>query len=457
MHVIAPKILKPSIINFNVKKLTIGSAVYDDFDGVYFTYQSLRLNTQEIWDDLDFIIIDNNPTSKEGKATKQFCEATRGGIRYIPFTERRSTSIRNEIFNNAEGRFCMSIDPHVLFESGTIQKLISFFGERPQTNDLYHGPMLYDVIDGHDPCGKMDPVWRDNMFGIWATDKRGNNKDNEPFEIEMHGLGIFACRTEGWQGFNEKFIGFGGEEGYIHKKFQQAGNKVWCLPFLRWLHRFQRPQGVKYPLITEERVWNYLVGHQELGLPFDDIVEHFKKTQPRLNVQKLIDGLGTTPAPEPIARKTITPTGRSRKRTQRPVADKVILWESSTIDFDKPTPLRYIDFRVIDSYDGKGSLNHIAISPLMPEEASITLASSQRPTGPARALLEDSASFWLSSGELPHNVIIDLGKSVPVEKVTIYPRKGLEAGLPTEFQVLGSNNLIDWQELSHQNILSQDI
>ena len=89
--------------------------------GVYFTYQSLRLNNMDIWDDLDFVIIDNNPESAEGNATRQFCDGTRG-IRYIPYTDRRSTSVRNEIFTNSEAEFCMSIDPHVLFEPDTIKK-----------------------------------------------------------------------------------------------------------------------------------------------------------------------------------------------------------------------------------------------------------------------------------------------------------------------------------------------
>ena len=268
-----------------MKKLTIGSAVYDDFEGVYFTYQSLRLNTQDIWDDLEFIIIDNNPTSAEGNATRHFCEQTKQ-IRYIPYTEKRGTSIRNEIFKNSEAKFCLTIDPHVLFEASTIHTLIDFFNKNPKTNDLFHGPMLYDIIQNHDPVSKMKPVWRDNMLGTWEADKRGNNKHNKPFEIEMHGMGVYACRTKAWLWFNKEFVGFGGEEGYIHKKFQKAGYKIWCLPFLRWIHRFQRPLGTKYPLVIEERVWNYLVGYDELGLPLDDVVEHFEKTHPPFGYTK---------------------------------------------------------------------------------------------------------------------------------------------------------------------------
>ena len=271
-----------------MKKLTIGSAVYDDFEGVYFTYQSLRLNTQDIWGDLDFVIIDNNPESEEGKATKSFCSASHQ-IRYIPYTKKLSTAIRNEIFSNSQSEFCMSIDPHVLFEGPTIHKLISFFNENPDSNDLYHGPMLYDCIKGHDPCAKMKPVWRDNMFGIWDYDKRGNNPDNDPFEISMHGLGVFACRTKAWVGFNEKFVGFGGEEGYVHDKFRRQGGKVICLPFFRWVHRFQRPRGIPYPSIVEERIRNYAIGHKEIGWNLDELREHFKSNFPKIDVDKIID------------------------------------------------------------------------------------------------------------------------------------------------------------------------
>ena len=166
-----------------MKKLTIGSAVYDDFEGVYFSYQSIRLNNQDILDDLDLLIIDNNPNSAEGKATKHFCKTA--SIRYIPYTEKASTAVRNEIFNNSEATFTMSIDCHVLFESETIKSLINFFEDHGDSRDLYHGPMLYDQL-ATTPVTQMDPVWRDHMFEIWKSSKL---EGEEPFEIPMHGLG----------------------------------------------------------------------------------------------------------------------------------------------------------------------------------------------------------------------------------------------------------------------------
>ena len=145
--------------------------------------------------------------------------------------------------------------------------------------------MLYDTIINHDPVTHMKPQWRDHMFGTWEC---GKLKDDKPFEIPMHGLGIFACKADAWLGFNEKFSGFGGEEGYIHEKFKQAGHKIWCLPFLKWVHRFQRPRGVHYPLELKDRVRNYFIGFLELGKDTQEIIDHFEGQAPDIDCEQLL-------------------------------------------------------------------------------------------------------------------------------------------------------------------------
>lgn len=423
-----------------MKKLTIGSAVYDDFDGVYFSYQSIRLNNQDIWDDLDLLIIDNNPESSQGKATKSFCEKT-NHIRYIPYTEKKSTTVRNEIFKNAQGKFCMSIDCHVLFEPDTIKKLIQYFEENPDTKDLFHGPMFYDVINGHDPCTHMDPVWRDHMYGIWGYDKRGNKANNKPFEIPMHGLGIFACKTDEWLGFNENFIGFGGEEGYIHKKYEKANRKTWCLPFLRWLHRFDRPSGVKYPLVLEDRVRNYIKGHKELELPYDDIIEHFSKHAPNINIDKIINEIDEDRAPE-------------IKKEESIISGEVKLWEKSEVKFNTVTPVRYIKYEILDSYDGYSCLSNIEFDPPI-KQAKIKSSTSEDPEHKADNLL-NKKGFWQSNesdkGSFPHCFVIDLNEEVPLNRVIAFPRPGLQQGTPKKFNVYMSNDCENWSVISEVDI-----
>jgi hypothetical protein len=89
----------------------------------------------------------------------------------------------------------------------------------------------------------------------------------EPFEIDIQINALFACRKDAWLGFSPRFTGYGEEEFYIHEKFRKSGNKVLCLPFLRWMHRFgPRPKGTTYPMSWQDRLRNLLIGHRELGL-----------------------------------------------------------------------------------------------------------------------------------------------------------------------------------------------
>ena len=104
---------------------------------------------------------------------------------------------------------------------------------------------------------------------------RGADPLASDFEIPLHGCGLFACGREAWPAFNRMFRGFGGEEGYIREKIRQRGGRTLCLPFLRWLHRFGRPLGLRYPNRWEDRVRNYMIGFTELGLDTAEMKAHF--------------------------------------------------------------------------------------------------------------------------------------------------------------------------------------
>jgi hypothetical protein len=206
-------------IFMNKPSLTIGMATFDDFHGVYFSVQALRMYHPEIMNETEILIIDNNPSGVHGKECRSLSNHS-PNIKYYAEPSPVSTAIRNKIFERAKGDFVVSMDCHILFEPGSLKKLL---------------------------------------------------------EIPMQGLGIFSCRKEAWLGFNAMFRGFGGEEGYIHEKFRQNGRKCWCLPFLRWVHRFGRPDGVKYPLTIDNKLRNYFIGHHELGLDVAPVIDHFSK------------------------------------------------------------------------------------------------------------------------------------------------------------------------------------
>lgn len=279
--------------------LTIGMATYDDFDGVYFTLQSLRLY-QDL-SDTEIIVVDNFG-----------CETTRDfvqnwtGARYIRLDEVVGTAAgRDLLFREGQGEAILCCDSHVLFVPGAIARLKQYYRDHPGTCDLLQGPILYD--DLHNISTHFKPEWSAQMWGVWANDERGLDPDAEPFEIPMQGLGVFSARKAAWPGFNPDFRGFGGEEGYIHEKFRQAGGRCLCLPWFRWMHRFGRPKGVPYPLSVDDKFRNYLIGHSELGLDLAPIIDHFSGYLATERIDAILAELNLTRPPKPIVYKTAPP------------------------------------------------------------------------------------------------------------------------------------------------------
>lgn len=266
-------------------KLTIGMATYNDFHGVIFSLQSLRMGND--CSNVEFIVVDNSPSTAHGQqlqvslpnlsrsgegCLKEKCPNM--GVRVITMPENGGTTQpRNRVFDEANGEIVLCMDSHVLFFPGMIQKLLTWFDEHPDFNGLVQGPLTYDDLDG--TSSSFTDVWSSQMWGQWGSDPRERDENGEPFEIFAQGLGMFCCRKAAWLGFNREFRGFGGEECYIHEKYRQAGEKTLCLPFLRWWHRFARPDGIPYSVPLWDKVRNYVIGCNELGLPLDRVHQHF--------------------------------------------------------------------------------------------------------------------------------------------------------------------------------------
>ncbi|HUF50871.1 MAG TPA: glycosyltransferase family 2 protein [Longimicrobiales bacterium] len=309
-----------------MKKLTIGIPTFDDFDGVWFTIQALRLYHAEVSDRIEYIIVDNNPGSRHGELCRELTGWVRNGGRtacaYVPLEPRRGTAVaKNAVFEHATTEYVLCTDCHVLFVPGAIQRLLDYFGRHDGSRDLLQGVLLYDdlrTVSTHFRTTNRDgsPLWSSGMLGEWATDERGVDPDAEPFEIEMTGMGVFACERTAWPGFNRHFEGFGGEEGYVQERFRRNGGRALCLPFLGWLHRFERPRGVPYPNILEERMRNYVIGHRENGFDEAPVIAHFTELLGREKVELVMAALihpeareGTTDA---IAEDAVTTMRESR-------------------------------------------------------------------------------------------------------------------------------------------------
>lgn len=267
--------------------LTVGMLTYDDFDGVYFTIQSIRINHCDVANKIRFLIIDNNPGSDQGKALA----ATFGNnkdVSYYPLAHSNfandkhdfkvrtsSTSLRNLVFELAETPYVLCLDGHVLLQPKSLERLIRFYEANPQCHDLIQGPLFNEA--GSVIATSMQPNFRGGNFGTWTEgDKRCDDPAGDPYEIPMHGMGLFACTQAGWPRFGIGMRGFGGEEGTIHERFRLLGRKCWVVPFLGWTHRFARPGGVPYKIDLTEKIRNLIREFRSVALPTDIIKEYFR-------------------------------------------------------------------------------------------------------------------------------------------------------------------------------------
>jgi GR25 family glycosyltransferase involved in LPS biosynthesis len=260
-------------------------ATYDDYDGVYFTAQSIRLYHPEVTADTEILVIDNHPDGPcagDLKALENCIE----GYRYVSWNRTQGTSVRDLVFREANAAFVLCVDAHVLFAPGALRRLLDYLIANPETSDLLQGPLLYD--DLRSLSTHMEPRWSCGMYGVWGYDERAADPDAPPFEITMQGLGVFGCRRSAWPGFNPRLKGFGCEEGYIQEKFRRRGGRTLCLPFLRWVHRFGRPLGTGYEIAWEDRIRNYLIVANELDRDGSDVVAHFRELLGTDNANKIV-------------------------------------------------------------------------------------------------------------------------------------------------------------------------
>lgn len=282
-------------------KLTIGMSCYDDYDGVWFTIQSILMYHSECIDDINFIVIDGNSESNHGQhceklVSKLVNKHGNNGL-YVKNISWPGTASRDYIFQYAKTPYVLCLDSHVQITPGSIKKLINFYDKNPNYPNLIQGQLLDD--SGEVFATEMLPVWEYNMYGKWSINPKHLNA-KKGYEVEIMGLGLFSCTKKNWLGFNNRFRGFGGEEGYIHKKYKRAGHKTIVQPWLKWNHRFHRPHGVPYHNEYIDRVKNYLIGWHELGESVDEIIDYYSSSnttpgQERQGIKKsTLEGLYKT-------------------------------------------------------------------------------------------------------------------------------------------------------------------
>lgn len=272
------------------KRLTIGMSTYDDFDGVYFTIQSLRMHHD--LKDVEIIVLDNNPDSVHGQETAKFINGWASDVaKYFPLKDKPSSFNKYKIVDYANGQYILILDCHILLVNNAIESLLNYYKDHPDCKDLIQGPLLYD--DLINSATEFKDEWRGDMYGTWFTNREKYDK-GESFEIKMQGMGLCSFERKNWPGICPYFKGFGAEEGYLSEQFRRNGGKNICIPQLKWVHRFGRPNGVKYPLILEDRIWNYFVGWLDITRDPNhymiiDTYNHFKGRIPQDSLDSILE------------------------------------------------------------------------------------------------------------------------------------------------------------------------
>jgi len=211
----------------NAAKLSICFPVFRDFDGLYFSAMDIPLTHAEILDDVEIVVVDNEPNTPIGQTTKAWVEghlAANVRARYVAFPGPGGPAgTKQKCVDEASGKYVLVMDSHVRVAKGGIARLLAYYDAHPETIDFLSGPMLYD--SNATICGKgetltgyathMDEVWRGESLGIWASDPRGATIDGEPFVVPAMGCGLFSCRKEAFVGFNRKRPSWAGAEDAV--------------------------------------------------------------------------------------------------------------------------------------------------------------------------------------------------------------------------------------------------
>ena len=139
-------------------------ATHDDYDGLYFSIQNIRMFHKEILNDVEFVIVDNNPNGPHGEAVRKLLTWIKEPVQYLPFTKYKSSTIKNKVFELADTPYVLCMDSHVFIEPKALKKLIRFYDLKKDKGTLFQGPLVYDDMTSLSTHFDLN-VWSDFMWG----------------------------------------------------------------------------------------------------------------------------------------------------------------------------------------------------------------------------------------------------------------------------------------------------
>jgi glycosyltransferase involved in cell wall biosynthesis len=249
-------------------KLTIGLPCFGAYYEAALTLQALRLGHD--LRDVELIVVDNG----EDRALERLAGAV--GARYVREEKRGPAHAKDRVFREARGAWTLCIDSHVVLWPGAVAALIRYGEENPASVDVLHGPL---VMDDGTLIDRMENTWgTDKKVGVWAGYRSQESLplDAAPFDIPMHGCGLFALRTGVWCGFPEAWRGFACEEPWVAERVRRWGGRVLLHPALRWWHLFRQAEhpGPHAPLVAD-LARNFHIAYRELKWDPAPVVERY--------------------------------------------------------------------------------------------------------------------------------------------------------------------------------------
>lgn len=231
-------------------------AVDHDRPGLWATLVSLReqIVDDDLEDKVEIVVCNNAPNSAHTAEIKSDCKSI-PNCRYIEESKKGSAVAKNAAIAAAMGKAILQIDSHVFLRASnkTLKKVVEFW-ENSDSDDLYFGPLIHQSLTqknyfpergewGVRDClvsTHLYPEWSEDnaSFGKWRVNGIAYDTDAAPFEIYGSGCGCFTAKRATWLGFDPQSRGFGMEEAWLPDQYRKHGRKVYCLPPLRWVHRF---------------------------------------------------------------------------------------------------------------------------------------------------------------------------------------------------------------------------
>lgn len=168
-------------------KLSICCATHTDFDALYFTIQSIRLNHPELMMDTEFVIVDNSPRTKHSEMIHGLVANMHGQVGNVKYVEMNApvgtSPSRNRLFAEATGDYVLVMDCHILLAPGALESLLGYYAENPDTGNIITGPMLYDNLIG--TSTHFDNNLRSEMLGTWGSAWQCNCDPDEGVRFAM--------------------------------------------------------------------------------------------------------------------------------------------------------------------------------------------------------------------------------------------------------------------------------